>query len=114
MKINMELYYTMLSDVISVVAAAAMSAFFAAKIVVNFWIPKYNDSIAIVAVLFGTIIFRILITLVCGNYFKVLKMIKEYTANNIMAISIGFVFDVVALILFKTSWYIAIASLASL
>lgn len=107
------LYYTMLSDVISVVAAAAMSAFFAAKIVVNFWIPKYNDSIAIVAVLFGTIIFRILITLVCGNYFKVLKMIKEYTANNIMAISIGFVFDVVALILFKTSWYIAIASLAS-
>lgn len=107
------LYYTMLSDVIAVVSLVAMSAFFAAKVVIEFWIPKYNDSISIVAILFGTIAFRILITLVCGNYFKVLKMIKEYTANNIMAISIGFVLDVIALVVFHNSWYIALASLLS-
>lgn len=107
------LYYTMLSDVVSVVSAAAMAAFFAAKFIIQLWIPKYNDSIPIVAILFGTIVFRILIMLVCGNYFKVLKMIKEYTANNIMAITIGFAFDVIALIVFNDSWYIALASLAS-
>lgn len=107
------LYYTMLSDVVSVVSAAAMAAFYAAKFIIQLWIPKYNDSIPIVAILFGTIVFRILIMLVCGNYFKVLKMIKEYTANNIMAITIGFAFDVIALVVFNDSWYIALASLAS-
>lgn len=59
----------MLSDVVSVVSAAAMAAFFAAKFIIQLWIPKYNDSIPIVAILFGTIVFRILIMLVCGKLF---------------------------------------------
>lgn len=33
------LYYTMLSDVVSVVSAAAMAAFFAAKFIIQLWIP---------------------------------------------------------------------------
>ena len=49
-EINMDYIIRCLSDVVSVVSAAAMAAFFAAKFIIQLWIPKYNDSIPIVAI----------------------------------------------------------------
>lgn len=106
-------YYTLMSDVLSVIAIFSLLAFYVAKFIINIWLDKYIASIPITAVLFGTVIFRTLIMLVCGNYFKVLKMIKEYTKNNIFAITITFILDLLAYLVFKQYYYIAIASLAS-
>lgn len=106
-------YYSLMSDVLCVVTVMSLIGFYVAKFIVDSWMQEYTDSIPITAVLFGTIIFRSLIMLVCGNYFKVLKMIREYTVNNIFAITISFVLNLIAYFLFKDYLYIALASLLS-
>jgi O-antigen/teichoic acid export membrane protein len=106
-------YYTLMSDVLSVIAIFSLLAFYAAKFIIVTWMDKYEASISITAILFGTVIFRSLIMLVCGNFFKVLKMIKEYTRNNVFAIIISFILPLVAYFIFKEYHYIAIASLVS-
>lgn len=103
-------YYTTFSNVLAALSMLALTAFYFAKVIIIYWLPAYEESISIAGILFGTIVFRVLITLVCGNYFKVLKMVKEYTVNNIMAIAIAFVFDVAVLVFFKDMKYIAVAS----
>lgn len=106
-------YYTLMSDVLSIVSIFSMLAFYVAEFIILKWLDKFTPSIAIVSILFGTIIFRTVIMLVCGNYFKVLKLIKEYTKNNIFAIVMSFALNVGAYVLFKDYRYIAIASLLS-
>lgn len=106
-------YYCLMSDVLSVISIFSLLAFYVAKFIIDVWLDKYTESIAITAILFGTVIFRSLIMLVCGNYFKVLQMIKEYTKNNIFAIVISFVLDLIAYLVFHDYYYIAIASLLS-
>ena len=106
-------YYSLMSDVLCVVTVMSLIGFYVAKFIVDSWMQEYTDSIPITAVLFGTIIFRSLIMLVCGNYFKVLKMIREYTVNNIFAITISFVLNLIAYFLFRDYLYIALASLLS-
>lgn len=106
-------YYTLMSDVLTVVCIFSMLAFYVAEFIVSKFMSIYMPSIAIVSILYGTIIFRTIIMLVCGNYFKVLKLVKEYTKNNVFAIVISFVLNVVAYVIFKDYRYIAVASLMS-
>lgn len=106
-------YYVLMSDVLVVVAMFSMLAFYVAEFAILKWLGKFTPSIPVIGILFGTIVFRTLITLVCGNYFKVLKMIKEYTENNVFAIVISFVLNVAAYLLFHDYTYIAVASLLS-
>lgn len=104
-------YYTLMSDVLTFVSLMAMLAFYVAKFIVVHWLDKYEPSLYIASVLFGTVIFRTLIMLVCGNYFKVLKMTKEYTKNNLFSIVLAFGLDLLAYLIFKDCNYIAYASL---
>ena len=104
-------YYTLMSDMLTVIALFSMLAFYVAKLIVEQINPKYEASIEIASVLFGTVIFRTLILLVCGNYFKVLKMTSAYTKNNFFAIFLAFMLDLAAYIVFKDYKYIAYASL---
>lgn len=106
-------YYTLMSDVFTVLALLVMVAFYVAKFVVRIWLLKYNDSLLIAAILFGTIVFRILIMLVGGNYFKVLKLTKQYAINNAISIVLAFVLNLIAYVWFKDYTYIAYASLLS-
>ncbi len=106
-------YYTLMSNALTVLTAMSLCGFYVAKFIVNHWMKTYVNSIPIAAILFGTIIFRSIIMLVCGNYFKVLKMIREYTFNNIFAIVISFVLNVAAYLIFRDFMYIAVASLIS-
>lgn len=106
-------YYGLMSDMLAMVSMASLLVFYAAKFIIFRWLGKFTPSLPIVAILFGTVVFRAIITLVCGNYFKVLKLIKEYTWNNIFAIVISFLLNAAAYLLFHDYRYIAGASLLS-
>ncbi len=106
-------YYALMSDTLTVVSVFSMLSFYVAEFAILKWLGKFTPSITVIAILFGTIVFRALITLVCGNYFKVLKMIKAYTENNVFAIAISFILNVAAYLLFHDYTYIAVASLLS-
>ena len=106
-------YYTLMSNMLVIVAVFSMLAFYVVKFIILQWLDKFTPSIPIIEILFGTIVFRTLITLVCGNYFKVLKLIKSYTENNVFAIAMSFALNVAAYLIFRDYHYIAVASLLS-
>lgn len=106
-------YYGLMSDMLAMLSMASMLVFYVAEFIIYKWLGKFIPSLPIVAILFGTVVFRAIITLVCGNYFKVLKLIKEYTYDNIFAIVISFLLNAAAYLLFHDYRYIAAASLLS-
>ena len=64
-------YYNMQTNLILIVSAYSFLGFFVSKYLIENWIQKYIDSILVIAILFGTVLFRSVIALVCSNYFKV-------------------------------------------
>jgi hypothetical protein len=77
------------------------------------YIPTYIPSLSILAILFGIVIFRSLLLLVCCNYFKVLKLTKAYYIINVITIVLSFILNIIAHIMSHNYYYIAVASLIS-
>lgn len=106
-------YYTLMSDVLTFFSLMSLLSFFIAKFIVVTWVGQYTRSLEITAILFGTIVFRTIIMLVGGNYFKALKLVKLYSYNNVFAIVLSIILNMIAYFSFGDYRYIAYASLAS-
>jgi hypothetical protein len=110
---NQMKYYNMISDILTMVTVLVMSSFFILKWIVYRYIPAYKDGIRILAILYGIVIFRSLLLLVCNNYFKILKITKVYSFINIVALIISFLLNIVGYVCFSDYAAIAVASLVS-
>lgn len=106
-------YYCTMSDVVIIITTLSLSAFFVIEFIINNFLNKYEQSLDIIFILFITIIFKTLIWMVCGSYYKVLNLSKEYSKNNVLAMILAVVLDILAYIMFKDYIYIAIASVVA-
>lgn len=106
-------YYCTMSDVVIIITTLSLSAFFLIEFIINNFLDKYKHSLDIIFVLLITIIFKTLIWMVCGSYYKVLNLSKEYSKNNVLAMILAVVLDILAYIVFKDYIYIAIASVVA-
>ncbi len=77
---------------------------------VKMFIPAYEGSIPILMILGGTLVFRALQGLACGNFFRALDMEREYFFNNIAALFLAVIADAAAYLLFGDLRAIAFAS----
>lgn len=74
-------------------------------------IPKYAASCNIIAVLSGVLILKCLQELVFGNFYKVLGAEKFFVRNNMVALVLGVVSDIVVFVCTKNMIFFAWASL---
>lgn len=96
---------------------AAMSitlgGYFIIKAIVIRMLPQYNGSLPILIYLVPTVIYSGQINILIANYYKVRNLTKEYTKNNVVALIIGVVTNIIAFAIFKSVISIAIATLIS-
>ncbi len=106
-------YYRILSMVIAFVAGLSMNALFVVGWIVEYFLPNYMESMKVLIFLLPTLIFKILISFLGSNYFKLLGMEKQFSINNFIALFLAVTTDVVALVIFGNVVSIAVASLIS-
>ncbi|GFZ33934.1 hypothetical protein CSC2_44600 [Clostridium zeae] len=98
---------------ISFVMTFALSGYFIISFIVERFVSKYTDSLEILIYLIPTIVCSGIINILVQNMYKVLKATKDYTKNNLVALVIAVVTNIVAFAIFRSSISVAIATLIS-
>ena len=76
-------------------------------------IPNYTESSGIIAILGVSVIFKGVQEMVCGNFFKVLNIEKDYARVNIFALVLSVVSDIAAFAVFHSPVSVAVASVVT-
>ncbi|MEG1796293.1 oligosaccharide flippase family protein [Clostridium sp.] len=105
--------YEIMKTTIFVLVGFCLSGYFIFDIIVRSYIPQYSEALKITAIIFPTILLSGEINIVTQNFYKTLKLQKEYTRNNVVAVAISLVTIIIAFLMFKTTTSIAMSSLIS-
>ncbi|MBO9131517.1 oligosaccharide flippase family protein [Bacillus sp. 165] len=105
--------YITLHQIIASLTGLALASFFVLKVVVQNFLPHYIDALTITAILYPTIMFRAIINLVAGNFYKTLRLEKDYNKNNLIALLIALALNGVAIGLKVNIQYISFANFTS-
>lgn len=105
--------YDDMSCILAGISALALSGFYVIQNIILVFLPHYTLSIRLVSILMVIIFFKVLNGLVCGNFYKILDCMSRYTINNLIGLGIGIVSDVVAYIVWKSTFTIAVASIVT-
>ena len=92
-------------------AAAIIALAFPAKFVIEYWLPKYTNSIDVLFFLIAAQYAAILVKIVHVNLYKARKQQKKYFKIMLCVIGVSVILDVVGYLLFQNMIAIAVATL---
>lgn len=98
---------------ITILMSLTLCGYFVIKFIVSSFLPQYTDSLAILIFLVPTVIYSAQMNILIANYYKVMQKTKEYTANNIIALVLSIITNIIAYFIYKNITSIAIATLVS-
>ena len=93
---------------------AASTSFFIISIIVKMFVSKYVQSLDIISVTFSVFPYMILINALYANLYKVNKNEKKYLKVVLLMLLISIIYNIVALILFKSPLFIAVATVLTM
>lgn len=98
---------------ITMLMSVTLCGYFVIKFIVSSFLPQYTESFAILIFLVPTVIYSAQINILIANYYKIMQKTKEYTINNIMALFLSIITNIIAYFIYKDIASIAIATLVS-
>src|SRR5690606_22386704 len=78
--------YEIMKTVIIIILGYCLMAYFIFSVIVTNFIPQYSASLGLTSIIFPTVLFSGEINIVTTNFYKSLKVKKEYTINTIVAV----------------------------
>lgn len=105
--------YVSLTDILFAVSSVLICFIPLINVLIPVFLDKYNDSIGIISVLAPTVLLKSVLDLLFGNIYKSLDLEKKYFVNNIYAVVIAFLTNLIAWLLFGNLYAIAVASVIS-
>lgn len=105
--------YERMEKIMLIVLSISLSGYFIIEFIVIKFLPKYNEALHISLILFASILFSGKINAVPENFYKVLKLQKDYTINNIVACIISITTAMLFYFIFRTPIAIAWSTLLS-
>ena len=111
---NLSSYYGNLVSIISVFVYGAIIVFYPLQAFIEWYLPKYSDSIPIFRVILPGLVFSSVITVVMHNYYKVYNLSFMYFVKNLIVLIISCVLNVAAQILFHSMESISWASIITM
>jgi len=107
---NAKSIYSKTLSVILIITSIFMILYFLIVIVVNYFLPKYIDSLSYVYVIFPTVLLTSSINVVIHNYYKILNHEMSYFIISIVILLMSFVANLIAYFIFKSMIAISVAS----
>ena len=103
--------YEAIKLIVMIIISFLLSFYFIIKFIVLRYIPKYEEALYLTSILFPTVLLNGQISIIISNYYKVLKLQKQYTINNILVMLLSVVLNTAAYVIFKKPEAIAFSLL---
>lgn len=108
---SMSIKYKNLKSIINVTLGFSLCSYFFLIYIVNNFLPEYTLALSITKILFPTVLYSASINVISLNYYKSLGLQNEYTRNNIFALLTCIITNIIAVIVYKSEFSIATATL---
>ena len=110
---NFKEIYSNIRINLTILMSLTLPGYFVIREIVLFYLPEYKGILKILIFLVTTIIYSAQINILVSNYYKVLKETKGYTKNNMVALVLGLITNIIAYYCFRSVISIAVATLIS-
>lgn len=107
---NFGLLYAKVRISLLVVLGCSLSSFFFAKYFVEQFLPNYLGALPYMLLLMPTVLMRGQMKILSENLYKILRLQKDYTINNLIALIMGCIVNVIALVVFRNPYATAVSS----
>jgi O-antigen/teichoic acid export membrane protein len=99
---------------VTVISAGSLILYFPLKWFVGCFLQKYTSSVEVLQIIFPSLLFTSVITIIFSNYYKRLQKSKVYFIQSFIVLGIAFFTNLVAYILFKSYLAISWASIITM
>ena len=106
--------YEKLVEVILVFVFAALLVYFPLSIFIDFYLPKYHDSLVIFRIIFPGLAISTSITVIMHNYYKTMGKNIIYFRKSLVTLGFSALANYIAYLIFKTTIAISIASIITM
>lgn len=93
-KDNFKKYYSLMVKVVIVFGSFLSGLSALAKILIPIYLDKYKESIPIIIILGATLTIKCIQELVFGNFYKVMRLERDYLVNNFAILLVSFIIGV--------------------
>lgn len=102
--------YKVMSGITAVIGFVMLISMAIIRWVIPVFIPEYKLSISIIYILLPTVLYKSLMTLVSGNFYKALNMPKKLFVNNVFGLVVAIAMNCFLYLTYKSISAIAIGS----
>lgn len=113
-KDTLKTQYDVLVSAITCVVFFSLIVYFPLGIFVNWFLPKYSESLNIFRIIFPGLAVSSAITIVMHNYYKTLGINFSFFIKSIIALVVSGIANYIAYVLFKTTTAISVASIITI
>jgi O-antigen/teichoic acid export membrane protein len=106
--------YAVSIDYMLLFVYASLISYYPVKTIIQFFLPKYQESIIYFRILSPGVAITLCITVIVSNYYKVMDDNIKYLKNGCISLVITFFLDIVAYLIFKDVIIMAVISLVEL
>ena len=113
-RVTLKANYSILTGTIAVLVSASLCIYFPLCWFVNWFLPKYVDSLLIFRIIFPGLIISSVITIIMHNYYKVLGINNKFFIKSLITLLVSGFANYVAYRFFGTTSSISIASIITM
>lgn len=103
--------YKEMSGIISIITLLMFISIVLIRWIISSIIPEYESSINIIYILLPTALYKALMTLVSGNFYKALNMPKKLFFNNVFGLTVAIILNTILYLNFRNINAIAVGSI---
>lgn len=93
-----------------IISGLFMATFFVVSVVVNRYLPAYTPALGLLMVIYPVMLFKGQISIICTNYYKVMRYQGDFTINGIVGFILTLIFTAGAYWLYRSPFAIACAT----
>lgn len=106
--------YSLMRSVLTLFLPIAFILFFPGRIILNWWLPKYSESVEYLPLLLPMCTFDGVMQVVCSTFFKVLRKEKKLLLFNLIGLALAAILDSVFAFAFKDIILVILSSTISI
>lgn len=112
--LTLERQYSNLISAIMSLVFGCLLVYFPLALFVNWYLPKYVESLVIFRIIFPGLVISSAITIVMHNYYKTLGINLQFFIKTVIVLLVSGIANYIAYIMFKSTSAISVASIATM
>lgn len=108
---NLKFYYSNFIEIVFIFVFFMLSLYFPLRIFIEYFLPKYVDSLVIFRIIFPGLAISTAITVVMHNYYKTLGANAYYFKKSVVVLAVSGVANAIAFWIFRSTTAISVASI---